>query len=201
MTIKKAIIYKIIINATLFDKKPSLITMVDRDEKNFNTDFLNRGASVKDKWPSDFTVFVSGIQPVDYLLCGLGYDGVSDSARKVIESTVKSGVEFLPVNLVEKKTNTFLGQYWILNIINNIDALDWEHTKWITPEIPYNAKDAYLDIIKPAFKLQAVEHEHMFLLRVRDYVKSGIYISASLMKNFKSKHATVGMDFMPIKVT
>lgn len=200
MIANKVLIYKLMVDASLFDKKPSLISMVNRDEKNFNTDDLNRGISVKDKWPSDFTVLVEGTQPVDFLLCGLGFDGFSKSAREIIESTVKSGIEFLPVNIVEKKSDRFIGLYWILNVINNIDALNWEHTTWSTREIPYNAQNAHFKIIKPAFNLQSVKDQHMFLLRVRNYVDSGTYISASLMKNLKLHHAVVGMDFQPIKV-
>ena len=104
MTSKKALIYKLLLDDALFEKTPSLITMTSRDDKNFDGNLLNKGVSVKAKWPSGSTVFVSGTQPVDYLLCGPRHDAVSHSARRVIETTVGYGVEFLPVSVVNENT-------------------------------------------------------------------------------------------------
>jgi hypothetical protein len=200
MTSKKALIYKLLPDAELFDRNQSLITTTSRDDKNFNSDILNTAISVKTKWPSGVAVFVAGTRPVDYLLCGPRYIAVSQSAKDVIERIVGSGIEFLPVNVLNEDSKESIGQYWVLNVLNNINALDWEHTRWISDEIPYYKPDAYLNIIKPAFKLKLVEDQHMFLLRVGDFIKSGIYISATLRKSLEAKRATVGMDFMPIKV-
>ena len=201
MTIKRSFIFELLLDATLLERSLSLITMTNRDDKNFNSKVLKTGVSVINEWPREFTIFVTGTQPVDYLLCGPLYNVVSQSAKGVIESIVGPGIEFLPVKVVEKITGEYFGEYWILNVLNHLDALDWEHTLWITREIPYGVEDAYLNIIKPAFKLKAVENQHMFHLQVGEHIESGIYISALLRENLKLKHATVGMDFMPIKVT
>ncbi|HXF86679.1 MAG TPA: DUF1629 domain-containing protein [Anaerolineales bacterium] len=198
---KRALIYKLLHDAELFEKKPLLITTTRREGKGFDNNLLNKGISVKDIWPSSFTVFVSGTQPVDYLSCGLNLEALSLPAKQVIEATVGPGsVEFLPVSIVNEDAQEPIRQYWILNVLSHIDALDWEHTMWIPDEIPYNKPDAHLDFIKPAFKLQAVESQHMFLLRVRERINAAIYISAALRKNLERAHAVLGMDFMPIKV-
>jgi hypothetical protein len=192
--------YKLLLNEAMFEKNPSLITMVKRDDKNFNGEFINMGVSIKPIWPSSVTVFVSGTDPVDYFLFGPRHHAVSQRAREVIGNAVGTSVEFLPLNVVNKDSEDSIGQYWAINILNNIDALDWDHTVWNSDEIPLKKKDAHLDIIKPAFKAHLIEGQHMFLLRVRKFIKSGIYISATLKKQLKSKGTVAGMDFMPIKV-
>lgn len=200
MTFQKALIYKLIHDAELFEKKTSLITATIRDDKSIDTDVLNRGISMKAQWTSGVIVYVSGTQPVDYLLCGPRHHAVSQAAKEVIESLVGADIEFLPVNMVNKNSKEPSGQYWILNVIQNIDALDWEYTRWISDDIPYNKPGAYLSIIKPAFKLKKIENRHIFLLRVGRHIKSGIYISAVLRKKLEARKAVLGMDFMPIKV-
>jgi hypothetical protein len=131
-------------------------------------------------------------------MCGAEYYVISDSAMKIIKSCAESSVEFLPVKIVSLDIKAPLGQYWIMNTLNNIDALNWEQTIWSTSEVPYG--DEWASFIKPAFNLAQIKNQHIFLLRVGKHIRSGIYVSETLRYNLNRNKAVLGMDFMPIKV-
>jgi hypothetical protein len=195
MTSGKSLIYHLYMGET---KNPALINYVRRDDKGFKDSTLHRGKPVMAKWPDSFNVFVSGTQPLDYFMCGPEYYVVSQFAMEIIKSYAESSVEFLPVKIVSSDIKDPLGQYWIMNTLNNIDALNWEQTMWGTSEVPYG--DEWASFIKPALNLAKIKNQHIFLLRVGKHIRSGIYVSEALRYNLKRNKAALGMDFMPIKV-
>lgn len=195
MTTVKSLVYHLYMGET---KNPALINYLRKDEKGFKESTLHKGKSVKAQWPKDFTVFVSGTQPLDYFMCGPEYYLVSQPAKEIINAFAQANVEFLPAQVVSQDTEASLGQYWVMNILKSIDALNWEQTMWGTSEIPYN--DEWASFIKPALNLVAIKNQHIFLLRIGKNVRTGIYISETLRYNLKRNKAALGMGFIPIKV-
>lgn len=195
MAERKSLVYHLYMGET---KNANLINYAKKDEKGFKESTLHKGKSVKAKWPDGFTVLVSGTQPLNFFMCGPRYYVVSKSTMETIKFLSESSVEFLPAKIVSQDTETLVGQYWIMNILSNIDALNWEQTMWSTSTIPYG--DEWASFIKPAFNFDVVKDQHLFLLRVGNNIRTGIYVSEALRYSLKRNKATLGMDFIPIKV-
>jgi hypothetical protein len=98
-------------------------------------------------------------------------------------------------------SNQEIGQYWVMNVIKSVDALDWEQTTWATREIPYSDVRAYLSVIKPAIKFELAKNANIFHLTVQGKNMSGIYLSAQLKNSLENANSTLGMKFTPVKVS
>ena len=196
MNTAKAIVYKLYMGET---RNPLLINFISKNESGFKESLLHSGKSVRRNWPKKFTVTVDGTQPIDYFMCGGRYGVVSQRAMDVVQSFTEDTVEFLPVQVISQNLGGPIGQYWILNILTNIDALDWKRTMWGSAEVPYD--NEWASFLKPAFKLKMVENQHMFVLRIGKTIRSGIFVSDALRKSLKINNADLGMGFVPLKVT
>lgn len=194
-------IYHLVWEGSLFDKNPSFISESETNTGGFNGLLINNGHRIMKEWPGSFTVYVHGSEPVDYFLCGAYYSVVSDKVRNIIQKLSDKDGEFLPIKVLSNSTKQEIGKYWVLNIINNIDGLDWEHTTWTTREIPYSNIDAYLNIIKPAIKAEYVQNENLFLLNVLGKIRPGIYLSGKLKVELERAKCVLGIKFAPVKVT
>lgn len=163
---------------------------------------INQGKALQNKWVDDFTIYTQGTIPVDYFLAGGFYDVVSDPVRRTVQAMIeKERVEFLPVRVVSVATNEEIERYWAINVIENIDALDWEKTIWTTPKVPYDDNQAYSKIIRPVLKFELTKNVNIFHLSVEGRIKSGIYISWQLKKALEDANSILGMEFTPIKVS
>ena len=196
------LVYRLIFDGNLFDDNPSLISEFRMEDCGFDGQLMSCGRFLCNEWPSEFAVFVRGTEPVDYFLCGAHYQVVSENFVKVICSLGDmSEVEFLPIKVFQEDKKEIPCKYSVMNVTNTLDALDWEQTCWINKKIPYNDPNAVLNIIKPAFKAEVVNGVNIFQISVKEKIRTGTYISALLKRNLERTGATLGLEFMPIKVT
>ena len=198
-TFQPPLFYKVMFNGNYLEEHPSIISYESLDDQGFNHFLFNKGNSIKDLWPSDFTIYLRGHQPIDYFICGMGYTIMSNSAAEIIYSVAKDSVELLPVKAV--LNDNFIGtdSYYILNVLKSFEALNWQATVWTSHDIPYDDPSAHFKIIKPAFNSQLIQEESIFLLTVNKKILHGIFISKYLKELLEDNEFTVGMEFRPIK--
>jgi hypothetical protein len=192
----------IVWNGSLFDEDSSLVSGDKIDAKGFDGRLINQGKALQNQWVDDFTIYTRGTVPVDYFLAGGFYDVISDPVRRTIQGTTeKERVEFLPARVISLDTGKEYENYWIMNVIESRDALNWEKTIWTTPKIPYNDKQAYSKIIRPTFTWDLIKNVNIFHLSIAGRIKSGIYISRRLKEKLEETGCTYGMQFTPIKIS
>ncbi len=193
-------VYWLVFADNFLEDHPSFISCQRWDDHGFDTRLMSTGNSIRAQWPTNFTLYVSGSEPVDYFICGAYYQAVSGDFKKVLSSLKVEGVEFLPIQVIQEETGTRFQGYSIMNVTRTLDALDWEHTNWGGKQIPYEDPYANLDIITPALKAGIVEGIPIFRLRVKERIRPSIYVSALLYKELEREEAKVGIEFYPIKV-
>jgi hypothetical protein len=98
---------------------------IQSDKKGFNEYRLYEGKWIED-WPDDVEFVVDGKQLEDFIVGGLHWRLISDRVRKVLEQENIQSVQFLPVKVFYAKSNDYIGPYWVLNIIRNVNSLRWE---------------------------------------------------------------------------
>ncbi len=64
----------------------------------------------------------------DFLLGIQVFPVVSQRFREVVESVEREFVQFFPVNLVCRETGTVNLSYFFMNILDNLEAFDWERS-------------------------------------------------------------------------
>lgn len=198
----KSSVYRLLLNSYFNDDNPSSINDREFDDRGFDTNLLLSGNQVKNNWPRNFIVYVEGVKPVDYMLINGPLQIISDRVKEIIQLVDENiCVEFLPVIMANWKTKDILDiKYWTINILEKLDILDWENTYWTTNEIPYDDPNALSKIIKPALKGDKVKNKHIFSILVNNKTNWHIFVSDVLKDQLEKKHATLGMEFTPIKV-
>ena len=199
MSKKPSQFYTLIFAGNFLEDHPEIISYEGEDDHGFDDSLINKGFSLINSWPQNFTIHLRGQQPIDYFIGGIRYLFLSSSAADAINSLAKSKIELLPVNAILNDRFIGAGFYYVLNVLESFEALNWEATVWVSRDIPFGDPSAYFKIIKPAFNRQPIEGEHIFLLNVNDRVLPGIYISKYLKELLEKRKCSVGMEFMPIK--
>ncbi len=193
--------YHLVFAGTLFDDDPSLLVASRVEKHDFDETLLEKGTSVIGQWPHDLTVFARGSRPVDYFIAGPYFVVVSENFVKAVDSVGgERDVEFLPVRVVLENGNEARERYWVVNVMRVLDALDWAHSVWSTTEVRRDDPDAFLYLIKPAFRATAIRNAVLFQVRIGSMVSPGIYISGLLKRTLESTNAALGLEFQPIKV-
>jgi hypothetical protein len=197
----KSSVFHLIWNGYLFDKNPSLISAHQTQDSGLDWNSIIKGRKIFKDWNENFSIYTIGDSPVDYFIASGYYNVISDASKKVIQEITESeDVEFLPAKIMTVSSNQDFGSYWVMNVTNNIEALDWEQTLWKTESIPYNNEKAYSEIIKPALRFETVKNHHIFHLAVKGKTKPAVYFSSQLKDRLESARCTLGMQFSPIKV-
>lgn len=192
-------IYHLMMNGNLWDDAPDLLFEVSHDDREFDYFSLCKGKSVSKNWPSDFVINVTGKTLVDFFYCGAYYTVISDKAKEIFEQFSQS-VEFLPIHLKHEDTQKIMPNYWVLNILEVLEVLDWENTYWIEKIIPYNEPDAYSRIIKPAL-IGKLINKDVFHINVGGKVTRTVFVSNNLRRMLINVNTRMGMSFGPVKVT
>ncbi|MEL7590045.1 MAG: DUF1629 domain-containing protein [Anaerolineaceae bacterium] len=197
-------VYKLLHDAYVYDSYPGAFLVPKNGIKysRFDEKLISFGrGSLKNLWPQDMTVNITGITPVDYLFCSVNIDAVSDHARTVIEKISPLDVEFFPLDVIDEDGMPIIKtKYWVINVLTIIDALDWDNTKWTTGKPP-TKKDptAFLSIIKPCLIESKINGRNIFRIEVANQTTSGKFISHFLRKSLEKEGCTIGMDFGQIK--
>lgn len=181
------------------DSDPDALSSPQKDTRGLDKFCLYTGKWIED-WPADVTFwFTEGDHAQDYMLGGAYWPLVSERVRQVFERHKIVGVQFLPVRVFRKKTNDEVGKYWALNVIQEVEALDWDHTIWTTLDTKKIEEHPLLSILLPALIWEKVKDKDIFRLKVRGKSSSEILISERLKKYLEDAGATSGMVFLPRK--
>jgi len=180
------------------DTDPRSMFSQEEDLRGIDRWIIYKGARISD-WPEEVTFYVRGERAEDYLFSALpGWVLVSERVREAFEDCEIKGVQFLPVNVRHKENGSSVGTYWILNVVDVIEALDWERTRWLHPERKFDDEHPILDVVSIALDLDAVRGADIFRLKVKSDVTTGVYISERLKTCLDAANATSGFKFIGI---
>jgi len=200
--LSNSIVKKIIMNGDILSEYPDAIVPVNYDRPDLN---LFEGRKLKGIWPDKVLVRVKGGFLIDYVK-GIVDPMVSGRASNVIEGIAGSDIEFLPITLVDESTNTILSDdYWILNPLIIVDALDWNETTWnpsksTTNQPNFDDPIIHLRVIKPVLKYSLISDLDIFRIRVGRKVTHDIFMSNDLVQELQKDQADLGMYFATVNV-
>jgi hypothetical protein len=181
-----------------FKADPEGLILVKDDLKGFN-EYRFWDENLIEDWPEGITFYVKGKKHEDYVVVGLHWTIVSERVHKCFEELNVKGAQFLPVHIIIEEKKEEIGPYWALHVIQEIDALDWEKTRWLYPERdPKTDRYPMMKALKVALKKDKLEGIDIFRLNVKNKGDTIIYISERLMKYLDKTGATVGFKFRPI---
>jgi hypothetical protein len=180
------------------DSDPKGWMVVERDIKGFDRFRFFKSERIED-WPEGITFSFSRGEHVKDQLIGGGYwDLVSERVRQVFVNHSIRGVQFLPVNVIRKPSGKEVGTYWMLHVLQEVEALDWEHTMWTTSDIDKIKEHPALCILQQALILDRLEGIDIFRLKIQGEGYFSRYISDRLKKYLEDAQATSGFLFLPI---
>lgn len=170
---------------------------IDENSLAFDRYEIEKGIEF-DKWNTDNIEVVYdkliGTIITDYLSNDLVWFIITDKLKNIFESTNNCNIQFLPIKAKCKDGKEAINIY-LVNIINIIDGLDLENSKYSI--LNANENEKILSIQKYALKSQVVKEYDIFRLK-DDYVS--IFISERL-KKFMQKNGVTGCDYLEVKVT
>ncbi|MDP4147337.1 MAG: hypothetical protein Q8936_23175 [Bacillota bacterium] len=153
---------------------------------------VRRGVFIKE-WDDSITFYVDlseGIVVNDYLDNNLSWLIVSDNFKKVIEDAGIDGIQYLPINIMSKGGNEKLGNYYVANIYNLLNAVDMNESEYI------QFRSGGYSIVKYAVKADNIKNCDIFRL------KEGIvpiFVSEKMKKLIQYNKLT-GFAFTKVKV-
>lgn len=114
----------------------------------------------------------------------------SEKFKVLTEELLKSYVQYLPVNIINVKSNKIIKAF-ILNIVEVIDALSLQHSKYTTTI--FKNKE-YFNVSKYALKKEVLKNTPIIRLE-NDLIP--IFISEDLKKIIQ-KNKLIGFDFTEV---
>ncbi|MCD7034560.1 maleate cis-trans isomerase [Metabacillus sp. GX 13764] len=157
---------------------------------------LSEGKTINN-WDKELTFYydpVEGKQIPDYIHNNLSWFIVSPQFKNILMETDESGVQFLPLNIVNKENEHSIHDYSVANIINVVDAIDLENSTYSFFEL--DNKKIY-DITRYALNEDKINGKHIFKLKGDEIP---IFIS-ELVKGIIEKSDITGCDFLEVEVT
>jgi hypothetical protein len=180
-----------------FDETDSLALVLDEEDlKGVDRWIVYQGKRIE-AWPERVTFYAEGKHVEDYLAGG-SWVVVSQRVRQVLEQSKIGGIQFLPVQIIHKRKDFVIGPYWVLNVVQVAEALDWENTHWARPERKNDDEHPILNIIRETFRWEAVRDLDIFLLSIKGEVGVSIYVSPHFKQCLEKAGATSGFKFIPI---
>ncbi len=172
---------------------------IKKKVKPFNRHRLNSGHHIgNDEWPHNATFYMSDGLLDDYLIGGMSYFPMSDRLKGAIESLVGDGAQFLPVQIKQGADNPTQKQYWIMNVLQVVDALDWKRTKWVNPQKVLTDPHPVLNIAIPVLEAASLQGISVFNLKIKDDISPQVYVSERVMKSIRNRGVDVGLKLRPI---
>lgn len=190
----RAIFYKV----SMADSDPKALMAPQVDAKGFDEYRFYKGEWIED-WPEGITIsFTRGEHAEDFMLGGFSWKLVSERVRQIFVQHQIGGVQFLPIRVIHQKTGKEVGKYWVLNVVQQVEALDWAHTLWTTTDHEEINRYAGGYILRPALLWEQVKNVDVFRLRIQGRCDARIFISARLKQWLEEAGATSGFAFFPI---
>ncbi len=171
-----------------------------KDQKGFSEFRFFDGKSIDD-WPEGVQFYVRGTREDDLSQgAAVLWTVVSGRVKEVFERCNVAGVQYLPVRFVHIDTEHEYGGYWALNVFQEVDALDWDNTTWVTRLLPNprEADDPIFGISIIALRSDAIKGHDIFRLSVKGKGGVRIYISDRLRRCLNKAKLT-GFRLGPVR--
>lgn len=176
-----------------FSEVENAIIANDYDFQSVNDKQLLLGSTIT-TWPNSASIFVTGQVLTDYLFCPLRpWLVVSDKVRELTLENSISGVQFLDVNVITKEGRVLRG-YSIMNILSIVNGLNFEETKWLSPE-KWNVEYPELNISEICLRSQSVDSYDVF--RITEDITQ-VFISYKYWNLLHLRNACKGFLFLPV---
>lgn len=149
-----------------------------------------------ENWNSNITFYYSksdGMFLNDLLAHNISWFVISQNFMNLIKRLNLSNVQLLPIIVEDIEGSKQLEHYYVVNIAELSDAINWNHTKYKV----FRAKDIEVkSIIKCAIDESKINNLDIIRLKEQRFA---IYVSERFVKIVK-KHKLTGMDFREISV-
>lgn len=93
-----------------------------------------RNGSFIELWDENFSFdfdLSEGDKVTDYICNNLSWFIVSDKFKRAIEYMSITGIQYLPVNIINKNNGERLEDYYVANICNLVDCINMEKSEYI----------------------------------------------------------------------
>lgn len=150
-----------------------------------------------ESWDENFCFYYDeneGNRVTDFLANDKGWFLVSAKLREVLES-LNTEIQFLPVKIMERKSQKELPDYYIANVLRVVDALCLE--KSVYSEVYIEKLGTIYNVIKYGIFAEKTEKSDVFKLANRQEVP--IFVSENL-KNRIEEEGITGIDLLEIRV-
>ncbi|MCK4261255.1 MAG: hypothetical protein KAX49_19940 [Halanaerobiales bacterium] len=157
---------------------------------------VEKGKSI-DHWDSRITLYydpMEGNKETDFLGNDLGWLIVSEKVKKILEEGQIEGIQYLPIKILNKKTNQYLKNYYVVNICNLVDALNLDQSEYDVFELDENEKIISVKLF--AVNGNQLKRIDIFKLKDDNIPK---FVSERV-KKILMKYNVTGFDFLEIKV-
>lgn len=129
----------------------------------------------------------------DYLANLYRWLVVSDKFCQLTQSVIEKQVQYLPVKVVDRYSNSEIDSYLVANIITVIDALDLENSKYDVFELD---DEKIISVEKYALKSSKIIGKHIFRLK-DDSIP--VFVSETLKKVIEDNEF-IGFQFLEVDV-
>jgi len=112
-----------------YEKDESYALLTDEiDGFDYGYKFFEE-VSIKNEWPNNTSIGFSdsnpqGINLTDFVNNVMAFLIVSDEIKTIVEGEACSGLEFLPIKILNHKHRIASDTYWVINIIKQIECVD-----------------------------------------------------------------------------
>ncbi|PPD59155.1 imm11 family protein [Dehalogenimonas etheniformans] len=195
--VAKPFVFKLFAGGPVWPKLGGVVFTGKNDLKGFDEYRFYEGKLIDD-WPPGITFYVKGTGEEDYILVGIHWIVVSDRVKTKLEECGVFGVQFLPITVVNDENGEKLGPYWALNVFQEVDALDWEHTRWINlGDKPEDTHHPLLGAVKVALRFDKVNNIDIFRLNIKGRGDTTIYLSRRVRDCLTNNRFT-GLEIDPV---
>jgi len=164
------------------------------DTKGFEQYELSEGKYIRN-WNSEITFYFDpkeGERLTDYLANNSGWFIVSERLKAILEE-VDDGIQYLPINVVNKGENKILKGFSVANILNVVDALNLENSDYSMFELD---GESIYSIKKYALCKEAIQSKHIIKLKGDEIP---IFMPEELRELIEKNNIT-GCNFLEVKV-
>lgn len=130
----------------------------------------------------------------DYMGNVYGWPILSEKAAKLFSGLIKNDIQMLPIKILNKDTRQAIDEYFVLNILSLIEALDLENSVY-NYVITEGKKE--LAVIKYGIKETKVIDHHIFRLKESPFA---IFVSKEF-KKVAEDNTMLGMEFLKVKMS
>ncbi|MEP1446870.1 MAG: DUF1629 domain-containing protein [Paraglaciecola sp.] len=158
---------------------------------------LHEGIELANKFPDDVYFDMHPDRPHDTLLVDSLFNTdkervISESLKKFLVAKKSPNLEFLPVKIMDHKGKFIEDKYFIMNVLDHQNCLDYDASE---AEISL-INDKTIDSVEQIVLLDEKVNDNFDIFRICDF-PSATLVSESLAKELEDNGFT-GIEFLPL---